>query len=207
MPKILDLRGKTFGRLTVIEPTERRDCKGSIYWRCKCACGNETVVTGDCLVNGNTISCGCRKQELMQNVNKTLTFVDGTCIDYLRSRKSRADNKSGFRGVYKKGDKYRVSIGFQGKRYYLGTYLDYEEAVSVRQEAEKDLHENYIRLYEWWSKKSGEDPDWAEENPMTFDVEIKDKELYVSSPLFAQMDKEREEKMTEIRVRSDEKTA
>ena len=202
-----DISGQTFGRLTAIEPTERRDCKGSVYWRCQCACGNETVVTADCLTNGNTVSCGCRKQELMDGIHETLTFVNGTCIDYLKARKSRSDNKSGFRGVFKKGDKYRVSIGFQGKRYYLGTFLDFDEAVSVRKDAEKDLHESYIRVYEWWTDKATNNPAWAVENPLTFDVEVKNKEIYVSSPLFALMEKERKDKLTKIQARSDEKTA
>jgi len=202
-----DIAGQTFGRLTAIEPTKRRDCKGSVYWRCKCSCGNEAEVTEDSLINGNTVSCGCRRQELKKNIHQTLTFVDGTCIDYLRSRKSRADNKSGFRGVYRIGDKYRVNIGFQSKRYYLGTYSDYDEAVQVRKDAEKELHENYIRLYEWWSGKAKTDPVWGEENPLTYEVTVKDKEIYVSSPLLAEMQKERKGKLTEIQARSDEKTA
>ncbi|MBE6009152.1 MAG: hypothetical protein E7236_00635 [Lachnospiraceae bacterium] len=202
-----DLTGQTFGRLTAIEPTERRDCKGSVYWRCKCICGNEAEVTEDCLINGNTVSCGCRRQELKDNIHKTLTFVDGTCVDYLRSRKSRSDNKSGFRGVYQIGDKYRVSIGFQSKRYYLGVYSDFDEAVQVRMDAEKELHERFIKLYDWWSARAVSDPEWAEDNPITFDVTVKDKEIYVTSPLMKEMQKERAEKLTEIPARSDEKTA
>lgn len=184
MPKINNLTGKVFGRLTAIEPTKRRDAKGSVYWRCKCSCGNEKEVTEDCLTNGNTISCGCRRQEIKNNIHQTLTFVDGTCIDYLRSRKSRADNKSGFRGVYRIGNKYRVNIGFKSKRYYLGTYDNYEEAVRVRQNAEKELHEKYIKLYDWWNERARSEPDWAEENPFSFQVEVKNNEVYTMSPLF-----------------------
>lgn len=179
-----DITGQRFGRLTAIEPTKRRDCKGSVFWKCRCDCGGETEVTEDSLRTGNTVSCGCRKQEIQENIRDNLTFVDGTCIDYLRSRKSRSDNKSGFRGVYRIGDKYRVNIGFQSKRYYLGTYDNYEEAVSVRQDAEKELHERYIKLYDWWSERARSDPDWAEEHPFTFQVEVKDKEVYTTSPLF-----------------------
>ncbi len=185
-----DLTGQKFGRLTAIEPTKRRDCKGSVYWKCRCDCGGEAEVTEDSLKTGNTVSCGCRRQEIHSNIQNTLTFVNGTCIDYLRSRKSRSDNKSGFRGVYKIGDKYRVNIGFQSKRYYLGTYDNYEEAVSVRQDAEKELHEKYVELYDWWSKSAEFNSEWAERNPLVMDVQIKDKELYVTSPLFDQMQKQ-----------------
>ena len=192
-----DITGQTFGRLTAVEPTRRRDSKGSVYWRCKCSCGNEAEVTVDCLTNGNTISCGCRRKELKKNIHQALTFVDGTCIDYLKSRKFRSDNKSGFRGVYQVGDKYRVNIGFQGKRYYLGSFSDYNEAVQVRRGAEKELHENFIRVYEWWSGKALANSEWAEDNPLVFEVLIEDKELHVSSPLFAEMEKEREGKLAE----------
>ena len=67
-------------------------------------------------------------------------MVDGTCIEMLESRKYRRDNKSGFRGVYQmKNQKYRVSIGFKGKRYYVGTYKDYDEAVRARLAAEETV--------------------------------------------------------------------
>lgn len=178
-----DLTGQMFGRLTVLEPTERRDSKGSVFWRCRCDCGEETEVSADSLTSGNTVSCGCRKQEMLGSIQQSLTFVDNTCIDYLRSRKSRSDNKSGHRGVYRIGDKYRVNIGFQNKRYYLGTYRDFEEAVNVRQEAERELHETFLKLYDWWHERAEEDPAWAEENPLTFHVEVKDREVYITSPL------------------------
>ncbi len=182
--KIKDLAGKRFGRLIAIEPTERRDSKGSVFWKCRCDCGNETEVDENSLTSGNTVSCGCRKSEVQGRIQEALTFVDGTCIDHLRSRKARSDNKSGFRGVYKIGEKYRVNIGFQKKRYYLGTYDNFEEAVAVRLQAEKELHERCIKLYDWWSDKARSDPDWAREHPFTFHVEVKDREVYTTSPLF-----------------------
>lgn len=49
--------GQTFGRLTVIDKAERRNGRES--WLCKCECGNEVVVIGKNLKNGNTKSCGC----------------------------------------------------------------------------------------------------------------------------------------------------
>ena len=153
----------------------------------------------DSLMTGNTVSCGCQKQEIQNNIQNTLTFVDGTCIDHLRSRKSRSDNKSGYRGVYRIGDRYRVNIGFQNKRYYLGTYDNYEEAVSVRRDAEKDLHERYLKLYDWWKRRAEMDSEWADNNPLVFEVEVKDKEIYVRSPLFEQI-KAREQEPAPIAV-------
>lgn len=56
-----DITGLRFGKLVAIKPTEKRDNIGRIMWLCKCDCGNEVVVSGYCLRNGGTKSCGCLK--------------------------------------------------------------------------------------------------------------------------------------------------
>lgn len=43
--------------LTVTKEAGRR--YGQVAWQCLCDCGNTTVVVGDNLKTGNTISCGC----------------------------------------------------------------------------------------------------------------------------------------------------
>lgn len=56
-PAFLNRTGHRYGRLTVLsrEPNQSR----SVSWRCRCDCGNETVVFGSNLHTGNTLSCGC----------------------------------------------------------------------------------------------------------------------------------------------------
>jgi hypothetical protein len=56
-----DLRGMVFGKLTAIEPTEKRTKNGSIIWLCDCSCGETTEPTESNLVSGNTTSCGCNR--------------------------------------------------------------------------------------------------------------------------------------------------
>ena len=58
----VDFTGQIFGRLTVIEKTDRRS-NGSIVWKCKCDCGNETFVRSSSLRNESTQSCGCLNKE------------------------------------------------------------------------------------------------------------------------------------------------
>lgn len=53
-----DLAGKKFGRLTAIEPTDKR-VGNAIVWRCQCECGNTCEVPSRSLISGNTRSCGC----------------------------------------------------------------------------------------------------------------------------------------------------
>lgn len=167
----LDLTGRKFGRLIALEATEKRDKKGSVVWICRCECGNTVEITADSLVHGNTISCGCRKQEIKDSIGDKLTFVDGTCIEWLRSRKHRCDNTSGFRGVYKtKNGKWRVTIGLKGKQYNCGSYDFFEEAVAARLKVEKVLHDDFVLAWDIWKRNAEADPDWALENPFIFEI-------------------------------------
>lgn len=48
-----DLAGRQFGRLIAIAPVD------SLRWRCKCICGNESIVRTVHLTHDHTRSCGC----------------------------------------------------------------------------------------------------------------------------------------------------
>lgn len=61
--RAVDRRGVRYGRLTAIEPTAKRQ-SGSIVWRCKCDCGNETLVSAKLLATGKVASCGCLRREI-----------------------------------------------------------------------------------------------------------------------------------------------
>jgi len=159
----VDLRDQSFGRLTALYPTDRRDHKGSVIWHCSCGCGGETEVSQDRLVGGNTQSCGCLKKETQASLPNTLHYLDGTCIEFLEKRKHRNDNTSGHTGVYLlKNGRYRAVIGFKGKRYNLGTYDTFEEAVEAREYAEDILHGAFVALYYRWMENDCS----AEENPL-----------------------------------------
>ena len=55
--KLIDLIGQRFGRLTVLQRAESKG--GRTYWKCRCDCGNETIVLADNLRRGLQKSCGC----------------------------------------------------------------------------------------------------------------------------------------------------
>lgn len=64
--KIVDLSGKRFGRLVALERIGKRIAPNGTnqsMWRCRCDCGNETVVKYIALTSGNTRSCGCMEEE------------------------------------------------------------------------------------------------------------------------------------------------
>lgn len=168
---IVDISGQRFGRLTALRPTERRDRKGTVCWLCRCDCGNECEVSEAKLMSGNCKSCGCLNRENQEKIKNRLTHVDGTCIEFLEKRKSRRDNRSGFRGVFRlQNGKYRVSIGFQGKRISLGSYGSFDDAVKARLDAEKEIHGKFLEKYHQWEEKAERDPEWAKQNPFTADV-------------------------------------
>jgi len=70
MSKKVDLSGKRFGRLIVINESKKDD-KGKIYWSCLCDCGKSTITRGDRLKEGRVSSCGCLQKEVVSRMMKT----------------------------------------------------------------------------------------------------------------------------------------
>lgn len=76
MPKLIDLTGKKFGKLTVVK--RDKDIiisnKPCVRWLCKCDCGSEVVVLGASLKSGNTKSCGCLYRSEENRLEKSKRF-------------------------------------------------------------------------------------------------------------------------------------
>lgn len=58
---LIDITGKKFNRLTVVEISHRHNSE--IYWKCKCDCGTFTTVSSKGIRYGKTKSCGCFHRE------------------------------------------------------------------------------------------------------------------------------------------------
>lgn len=63
----IDLKGKRFGKLTVIEKAPNKGVKTT--WLCNCDCGNTTIARTNCLRKGQTKSCGCLITEVLKERN------------------------------------------------------------------------------------------------------------------------------------------
>ena len=66
MNTLIDLTGERFGKLLVVEKAKSYKSPSGKYvtmWKCKCECGNETIVATQKLRKGHTTSCGCAKRE------------------------------------------------------------------------------------------------------------------------------------------------
>ena len=62
--RCVNLNGKIFGFLTVIEMCNDQHTSDNIYWICRCECGIEKSIRSSDLLLGLTKSCGCKKNFL-----------------------------------------------------------------------------------------------------------------------------------------------
>ena len=147
----LNLTGQRYGKLLVLGPAE--NIGNRTAWRCRCDCGQETVVLTKRLRDGHTASCGCSSPGKGLSA---LTYVDGTCIEMLRSKTIRSNNTSGVPGVGWLAAKksWRATICFKGKRHYLGSYKRFEDAVLARKEGEKKYHDCFVESFSAPSENS-----------------------------------------------------
>jgi len=82
---MIDLKGKRFGKLTVIERYGSGK-HGGLYWLCKCDCGNEKVIRGYSLRNNTIKSCGCLNG---YKLNSGISNMRKTIINYKANAKKR----------------------------------------------------------------------------------------------------------------------
>ena len=85
----LDLTGKKFGKLTALEPTDKRSST-SIIWKCECECGNYCEISASHLTERHgTQSCGCvqskgeaKIKQILEknNISYTSQFSISSCI-------------------------------------------------------------------------------------------------------------------------------
>lgn len=167
-----DLTGKRFNKLVVIgldrKETRiyRKGNKRTIYyWRCRCDCGEEIVVSGRRLKDGRIKDC----KDVKRNETESYTKIgnefkkenilkEGTRLDNLSGKLSKA-NTSGVRGVSFKKDKnkYRARIGFKKKTYFLGYFDNIEDAKKAREKAEEKYYKPILEKYKSRNIKENEE--------------------------------------------------
>jgi len=157
--KKLDLAGQKFGKLTVLAPAENIGKRTA--WLCRCDCGQKKVVKTYHLRSGRVTSCGCDRPYACEGwpvktpLSKgaagraSLTYVDGTCVEMLAARTVRCNNTSGVPGVDWRASEgvWRAAICFKGKRYYLGRYRKFEDAVKARKRAEEEMYDKFLMKF------------------------------------------------------------
>ena len=85
LPKrVIDLTGKKFGKLTVLEYAGL-SIHNTSRWKCICECGTEKEIEGQSLRTSNTTSCGCLYREKADNlppINRSRKFAPIVCGVY-----------------------------------------------------------------------------------------------------------------------------
>ena len=65
----IDLSGRKFARITVLELAYTDKRRRTTYWKCKCACGSVFLTRVDSLRSGHSKSCGCLQRESARELN------------------------------------------------------------------------------------------------------------------------------------------
>lgn len=115
----IDLSGKEFGSLLVVERTESTS-SGKFRWTCYCVCGKECTVPGAHLRSGHTTSCGhppllCAHGHLRSVEN---LYPDGTCKTCQGIRRAPAE--------------YKTARNEESRTYYAKTSAEYRKKTRGR---------------------------------------------------------------------------
>lgn len=120
----VDLTGRRFGRLTVLERADNSRT-GLVRYLCKCDCGKTTTVSGAPLVDGRTQSCGCWKYSRLEESVIQYFEDNGRVIGIDYETQKRYDGLVGTGGsllsfdfVVYKNKKLFCFIECQGQQHY-----------------------------------------------------------------------------------------
>ena len=69
MGSFIDLTGKQFGKLTVINRAGTDHCK-HVIWNCICDCGNKKILRSNNLRSHHQQSCGCETSNILSKLSK-----------------------------------------------------------------------------------------------------------------------------------------
>lgn len=154
--RVLPYIGKRYGRLTVLEKTQETIQHGSTQsplWKCRCDCGNTTLVRIDSLTCGNIQSCGCQENEgKTEKMREAAGFVDGTQVSRIRrilEHNASTDAEDMIGVTYdKRSRKWQAILIFQGIRHRLGSYDTPKEAEAARRDGEREWFGEFLESLE-----------------------------------------------------------
>lgn len=150
--RTVDLLGKRFGKLTVMEYAGSK--KGRAMWKCKCDCGNEAEVFSSYLQTGDTKSCGC-----------IMSYREVMIEDYLKSHKIPYKKQYTFpelRGkkyplrfdfaIFNQDDTIKCLVEYQGEQHYRNIFKqpveNYKEVLLRDKKKRQYCFKHKIPLYE-----------------------------------------------------------
>lgn len=130
----IDLRGKQFGKLTVIAPADDYVNAHGVaitQWLCRCTCGTELVVRTRSLTSGNTQSCGCIGSSIAElSIKELLTTLgvnfkqEYTFSDFKTGKTPQATPRFDF-GILDHDDRLVGLIEYQGPHHYIPRFKNW----------------------------------------------------------------------------------
>ena len=128
--KLIDLSGKKFGRLTVLEKAPSKNKR--TMWKCKCDCGKIKDIGAVELTKGSSKSCGCYNLEKLSerathNMSKTRLYKIWSCMKYRCNSdnylESKFYKKKGIK-LYKPWNDFNNFYEWAKDKYFEGSSID-----------------------------------------------------------------------------------
>ena len=131
MGKKIDMIGRRYGKVVVVEETNKRDKSGTIFYLCLCDCGKQKIINGKNLRHNSTMSCGCynliRNKKENPDYKKPLYGIYEAIKDRCNNPNNKAYKNYGGRGI-KISDEWNVFANFEkwalSNGYKKGLWID-----------------------------------------------------------------------------------
>lgn len=150
--RLIDLKGKRFGMLTVIDRVSTIDESGHSIgtWKCHCDCGNDTFADGYYLSKGMITSCGCKRQSkyeiyIMQYFDEIgyENTIDYECQRRFEDLRGYGEHMLSYDfAVYSNGA-LSALIECQGQQHYMPVNIFGGEEQFAKQQLHDELKREY----------------------------------------------------------------
>lgn len=157
--KKIDMIGKKFGKLTVIEECDERSRQHKIVYKCQCDCGKMVDTIGAELRNGRAKSCGCLRVSNHPKIHEKSGTRLYRIWQNMKQRCYNSSNKDykdyGVRGIKICDEWLNDFQSFydwstrkqQTENRRNNIYLTYHGKTQTISQWAKDLDVSYVKLY------------------------------------------------------------
>lgn len=144
--RTIDLTGQQFGLLTVLEQAESNN--GHTFWKCKCNCGNEKIITGSSLKQGLTKSCGCLKSIGEKTIIEILT-QNNILYEYQKTFEDCRFTDTNALAIFDFYVNNQYIIEFDGQQHFYYSDTGWNTKEHFQKLQQRDLFKN-----EWCKNKN-----------------------------------------------------
>lgn len=168
LPKIIPI-GTRFERLIVLKYAGVKDRKA--LWKCRCDCGNTTIVQGKKLRNGHTRSCGCLQRERAAEVHTkhSMSNIPEYKIWKEMKRRCSVETAKGYQNYGGRG----IKVCESWKRSFESFYSDMGERPSAQYSLGRiDNDKGYVANNCQWEKIKQQANNKRTSNLVTLEVTL-----------------------------------